>query len=139
MKQSILHFAIAVISINSTQAQAEDHNTPVIDKEVLKEQKEVIKKVEKQEKKTEKEVKERKKTEKKRKQEENLHDAIKSKKRNISKNEKKVIGLQDKLKTGSEKGKLSLLDIEKMISKIEKLKKVVQKDNEKLAKLMKRR
>ncbi|MGB5666214.1 MAG: hypothetical protein WBM53_05165 [Maribacter sp.] len=139
MKRSILIFTMVILSINLTIGQTEDYNTPAIDQEIIKEQKAVIKKVEKQKKKAAKAEKELKKDEKKRKQEEHLDNAIKSKKKSISKNEHKLTGIQQKLMKGEEKGKLSPVDIIKMNSKIEKLISGLAKDKEKLAKLMKKR
>jgi len=139
MKRLSLSAFLFVFAIHISFAQSEDHNTPVIGRIDAKEQRAVIKKVEKEEKKATKAEKAQKKEEKKRKQEEKLTNAIGSRRKAISKNEKKIVGIQQKLTKGTEKGKLSPSDIEKMNVKIEKLKSIIIRDKEKLAKLHKKK
>jgi len=139
MKQTLLLAFLFVFTISISSAQSEDHNTPALAKEEAKERKMVIKKVEKEEKKAAKAEKELKKEEKEEKKEKKLVNAIESKQRVISKNEKKVVSIQQKLAKGKEKGKLSPVDIDKMNSKIDKLQLGIARDKEKLVKLLKKK
>ncbi|NNK75858.1 MAG: hypothetical protein HKP42_07325 [Maribacter sp.] len=139
MKQFLLYSILLLLSINITAAQSEDYTTTVLAKEDVRERKMVIKKVEKEEKKAAKAEKELKKEEKEQRKERKLENGIVTKQRTISKNEKKVISLKQKLVKGKEKGKLSPVDIDKMNSKIDKLQLEIARDKEKLAKLMKKK
>ncbi|NNK19237.1 MAG: hypothetical protein HKP49_08810 [Maribacter sp.] len=139
MKQFLLYSILLLLSINITAAQSEDHTTTVLAKEDVRERKMVIKKVEKEEKKAAKAEKELKKEEKEQRKERKLENGIVTKQRTISKNEKKVISLKQKLVKGKEKGKLSPVDIDKMNSKIDKIQLEITRDKEKLAKLMKKK
>ncbi len=139
MKQLFILAAMLLFSFNFSYAQLEDSNTPILTEEEIKERKEVIKKVEKEEKQAAKVEKEANKKAKEKKRAEKLIHNIKAKEKAISKNENKVISIQDKLKKGTQKGKLSPVDIEKMNAKIDKLNATIAKDKEKLAKLVKKK
>jgi lipopolysaccharide export LptBFGC system permease protein LptF len=139
MKPLLLCAFLSLLLINITAAQSEDHNTPALAKEELKEQKMVIKKVEKEQKKAAKAEKELKKEEREQKKERKLENALVAKQRTISKNGKKVLSLQQKLAKGKEKGKLSPVDMDKLNSKIDKLQLEIAKDKEKLAILLKKK
>ena len=138
MKQLVIVTLLMLLSFNLSHAQSEEQNKILVDKEAINEQKEVIRKVEKQERKVAKAEKEAEKKAKEEKKEEKLLHNIKAKEKAISKNEYKVISIQDKLRKGTEKGKLSPVDIDKLNAKIDKLNATIAKDKEKLAKLQKK-
>ncbi|EAR01131.1 hypothetical protein FB2170_10176 [Maribacter sp. HTCC2170] len=138
MRTSILVIFISIFSMNLAIGQATENDAPVVKEQELKEQKGVIKKVRKQEKKAKKQEKKVQKEEKERKKEEKRVKRVNSLKKGIAKNEKKIVSLTEKLARGSEKGKLSPMDIKKMNSKISKLKMSITTDKEKLMKLRKR-
>jgi hypothetical protein len=130
---------ILLLSFNLSYAQSEEQIIPVMTEQEVKEQKEIIKKVEKKEKQAAKAEREANKKAKEKKEEEKLIHKIKTKEKSITKNEKKVISLQSKLTIGTQKRKLSPVDIDKMNAKINKLNTTIAKDKEKLAKLIKKK
>ena len=144
---------LVLIGLNyTTQAQEEQEteipevvNTDIDEEEALRKIKEEEKKAEKARKEAEKARKEAEKTEKKHKKEqkklkkqEKLMNAIASRKKSIAKDEKKILNLEEKLRKGTEKGKLSPVDIDKINAKIGKLQTGLIKENGKLQKLMKK-
>ena len=139
MKQLFVLVSILLLSLNFSYAQSEEQIIPAMTEQEVKEQKEIIKKVEKKEKQAAKAEKEANKKAKEKKKEEKLIHNIKAKEKAISKNENKVISLQSKLTKGTQKGKYSPVDIEKMNAKIDKLNSTIAKDKEKLAKLIKKK
>lgn len=94
-----------------------------------------VKRAEKEAKKVEKAEKVEKKLEKAAKKREDLIDDIAGKKKNIAKDERKIIKLREDMELDKIKGKLSPNDITKINKKSDKLKLGVVKDQEKLRKL----
>lgn len=105
MKRFALFLALAVLAIGTTSAQSETQNTAPINAEEIKEQKKVIRKVEKQEKASAKAEKAYKKAEKKQKKEAKLAKTIQTKKKSISKNQKKNHQYSGKIEEGGSQWK----------------------------------
>jgi len=137
---------LVLIGLNyTTQAQEEQEieipevvNTDIDEEEALRKIKEEEKKAEKARKEAEKIEKKHKKEQKKLKKQEKLMNAITSRKKSIGKDEKKILNLEEKLRKGAQKGKLSPVDIDKINAKIGKLQTGLIKEKGKLQKLMKK-
>jgi len=137
---------LVLIGLNyTTQAQEEQEieipevvNTDIDEEEALRKIKEEEKKAEKARKEAEKIEKKHKKEQKKLKKQEKLMNAITSRKKSIAKDEKKILNLEEKLRKGAQKGKLSPVDIDKINAKIGKLQTGLIKEKGKLQKLMKK-
>lgn len=135
MKRYFLCGALLLIGLASTMAQEDsgkDESSPALGMPSEKEKKEAIKKIEKAEKKAEKEERERKKAEREKKKKDQLNKAIKAKEKSIKKDEQKIEKLREKLRKDEANGKLSPVDKAKMVTRIEKLKAGVVKDQERL-------
>lgn len=107
-----------------------------VEKMVMEKQiEEAEKAAKKAEKKAKKAEKAQKKSEKAAKKANKLAGAIVSKKKDISKEEQKIIKTQEKLNLGKVKGKFSPDEVQKLNSKIDKMKLSVLKNKERLRKL----